>query len=97
MSYEPIRPFSPMQLKIADGIHRELSYKEIGAELGLTPNTVRQYVRDMSMLLDEPRELPPRWRILFWRRFKQWQKDYVEGVATGVLRPLPGLQELKSS
>jgi DNA-binding NarL/FixJ family response regulator len=72
VSYEPIRPFTDQQLKIARGIDRELSYREIAAEMGISEHTVRQYVREMALLLDEPRELPPRWRILIWVRQSKW-------------------------
>ena len=73
MATEPIRPFTKQQMRIAQGIDDELSYAEIGAEMKLSEHTVRQYVRDMALLLDEPQELPPRWRILFWIRHKKWE------------------------
>lgn len=64
-------------MKIARGIDRELSYREIGAELGITEHTVRAHVKQMALILDEPRELPPRWRILFWLRYSRYEADRV--------------------
>lgn len=75
MSYEPIRPFTKQQEKIAEGIAQSLSYAEIGASLvpKISAHTVQAHVRHMGLLLDEPKELPPRWRILFWVKCREWQ------------------------
>ena len=74
----PRKPLTAQQRRIADGIHRELSYEEIGKELNISPHTVRQHVRAMALLFDEPACLPPRMRILMWVRHHHWEVGNIE-------------------
>jgi predicted transcriptional regulator len=69
----PVRQFTKQQLAIARGIANGLSYAEIGAELGITEHTVRAHVKAMALVLDEPAELPPRYRILYWAKGQEWE------------------------
>lgn len=65
--------FTNRQNQVVNGINRELSYAQIGAELGISENTVRAHVNAMAEKIKEPHELPPRWRILFWIRSRLWE------------------------
>lgn len=56
------------------GIARNLTYAEIGAELGCAEATVRSHVRAIALILDEPRELAPRWRIYMYMKHREWAK-----------------------
>lgn len=76
----PTRPFTGQQQRVAHGIDRGLSYKEIAAELGVSVRTVEGHVREMAHRLDEPRELPPRWRILFWIRQGRWEAQHATSL-----------------
>jgi DNA-binding NarL/FixJ family response regulator len=66
----PIRPFNDRQNRIAEGIRRGLSYRQIGAELGISEHTVADCVEKMAMLFDVYNELnvslPPRHIILVY-------------------------------
>lgn len=64
--------FTKRQTEISNGINRELSYKEIAKELGISEFTVRAHVNAMAEKIKEPKELPPRWRIFMWVRSRVW-------------------------
>lgn len=74
------RPFTGQQQKIAElivtvvveaGERRGMSYSEIGAELGISPHTVRSYVRAMANGISGLDVLPPRTRILVAVKFPE--------------------------
>jgi hypothetical protein len=69
-------------VQIADGIGRGLSYAQIAAELRkadggrVSVNTVRNTVRAMALMFDEPKELAPRWRIYMWVKQGEWAAEH---------------------
>jgi DNA-binding NarL/FixJ family response regulator len=73
-----IRPFTARQEQIALAIGRGLTYAEIAGELArvdgkyVSPNTIRQHVRNMATLIDGADELAPRWRIYVLVKQVQW-------------------------
>lgn len=75
---DPILRFTPQQKRIADGICRELSYSQIGAELNISEHTVRAHVKQMALICCDPAELPPRWRILFVMKAREWEQTHVQ-------------------
>lgn len=84
----PIRPLTPQQQCIADGIGDGLSYAEIGARCtsakrpqGITAASVRQQVKAMALLFDNPHELPPRVRIALWVRHRRWLARHESAAA----------------
>lgn len=71
MTAGPVFDFTERENQVGDGIRRGLSYAEIAGELTrilkltrpMSVHTVRSHVRNMASKLDDPPELPPRWRI----------------------------------
>ncbi|MGW3867345.1 helix-turn-helix transcriptional regulator, partial [Streptomyces sp. NPDC005047] len=56
----PITPLTPTLLRVAQHLARGLAPKEIGAQTGLSAETVRQYMRDIRESLHcPPRCKPP--------------------------------------
>jgi DNA-binding CsgD family transcriptional regulator len=78
---DPVLRFTAQQRRIADGITRELSYAEIGIELCISEHTVRAHVKQMALVCDEPRELPPRWRILFVMKAREWERSHAQQMS----------------
>lgn len=76
MTINPLLRLTAQQKRIADGIARELSYAEIGAELCISEHTVRAHVKQMALIVCEPAELPPRWRILFVMKAREWEQGH---------------------
>jgi DNA-binding NarL/FixJ family response regulator len=65
-------PLTTRQLEITEGIRRNLSYREIGAELRISEHTVRAHVRTIALLLPNPDDLEPRVVIQLWARHRHW-------------------------
>lgn len=73
MSFDgPIRALTCRQAQIAHGIGRNLSYREIGAELRLSEQTVASYVKQMALIFDSADAFPPRQRIFVWVKRLEW-------------------------
>ena len=70
---DPVRPFSKQQLRVIDGIRRGLSYKQIGAEMGITEYTVKDYVKKIALILDQPSQLEPKARLQYWIHSHEWE------------------------
>lgn len=68
----PIRTLTRRQAEIAHGIGRNLSYREIGDELGLREQSVRGYVKAMALIFDSRDAFPPRQRIFVWVKRLEW-------------------------
>lgn len=73
---DPIRPLTGRQRAVVDGIRRELSYQEIAEELDISVHTVRFHVREVANMLEEPVELPPRWRIFMYAKQLEWERSH---------------------
>lgn len=69
----PLRPLTPRQLLVADGIRRGLSYAEIGAELGIDGSTVKGHVGSIMNVLPNPDDLDPRDCIFLWAWWTAWE------------------------
>lgn len=68
--------FTTRQREVMDGIRRGQSYKEIGRALHMSPHTVRAVVIQIAVKIDDFPELPPRWRILAYAKFHEWQDSH---------------------
>lgn len=68
---DTVRPLTPRQRQIADGIARGLSYAAIGRELGIAEGTVRNYVCEAVTRLRNPHRLTPRALLTL---YVVWQK-----------------------
>jgi hypothetical protein len=72
MTDGPIRALTRRQAEIAHGIGRNLSYREIGCELGLREQTISGYVKAMALIFDSSDAFPPRQRIFVWVKRLEW-------------------------
>lgn len=83
MPSSPIREFTKRQAEIAHGILRNLSYEEIGHELGIEGSTVRQRVKEMALIFDTDSQIafPPRTRIFVWTKQLEWRLERQPTVA----------------
>lgn len=77
MTGKLLRPFTPTQQKIAALIARNLSYKEIGRQLGgRRPRTIRGHVESMAMMIDGmDDDLEPRIKVYLYVKHGQWEAE----------------------
>lgn len=68
--------FSPRERQIAELIGDGESYAQIGEGLGLSPNTVRSYVRRMAAKVDMEgdRAMEPRLQVFALVMFERWSR-----------------------
>ena len=82
----PSRPPTPQQMRIADGIERGLSYKEIGVEMQISASTVRTQVMLMAYTFDAYHEwrerYTPREIIWKWMAYCRWAREHATTLPT---------------
>lgn len=63
----PIRPLTDQQLRIVELVGLGLKNADIGRELRperpFSADTIRQYVRDIAMILQSEKDAPPRMKV----------------------------------
>lgn len=69
-----VRPLTPTQEIIADGIRRGLSYGQIAREIGRSSATVRAHVRMMGERLEGLEDFGARQRIFIWAMHQDWSR-----------------------
>lgn len=70
----PIQPLTKTESRVADGVFRHLTYREIGVELAslegrdepVSEHTVRVHVNNIGAKLEGCESQPPRARVYFW-------------------------------
>lgn len=74
MPYHPYRAFTAKQERVIDGIRRDLSNKEIAAELGCSPTTVQGHIDRIVNLLRNPDHLSDRAAIFQFAWWRVWSE-----------------------
>lgn len=74
MPYSPIRSFTAKQELVVNAIRRDLSNKEIAAELGISESTVQGHIDAIMYVLPNPDELSDRQCIFQYAWWRAWHQ-----------------------
>lgn len=72
MPYSPIRSFTPKQEQVVDAIRRDLSNREIAAELHISESTVQGHIDAIMYVLPNPDDLSDRQCIFQYAWWRAW-------------------------
>lgn len=86
MPYGPIRLFTPKQELVIDGIRRDLSTREIAAEMGISVTTVQGHIDAIMYGLPNPDELSDRVCIFQYAWWRIWHLSIAQ--STRVIPPV---------